>query len=78
METILESPYWTSKNSMRDTITKATTETCLMELALHEPKEWDQWAKKMIDAYNENYTEKLECTSRELLIRKSATSEEFW
>lgn len=78
LDSILESPYWTTTNSQKDLITKTTTETSLMELALHEQETWDLWAPKIIKAYDENYWDKLDLTNRRLLIQKSVNSDTFW
>jgi hypothetical protein len=78
LDSLLESPYWTTKNAMKDSITKTTTETCLLELALHDEATWKQWSGKIINAYNRHYFDKLECTDRLQLILKSDCQENIW
>lgn len=78
LESLLESPYWTSDNNQKDIITRTTTETSLMELALHDKEIFDEWAPRIIEAYNEEYSVPLAHTSRSVLIRKSDTQLLEW
>lgn len=78
LESVLESPYWTQRGSQKDTITKTTTETCLMELSLHEPSTFKEWAPKLIDAYNAEFYEPLVSTRRSVLLRKACNIESQW
>jgi len=78
METILEMPYWTKKGSLRDTITKETTDTALMELSLHGPEVFNEWAPKIIGAYNSHYSEPLDKVLLGQLLTKSRGYEMYW
>lgn len=51
MDTILEMPYWCRDKSRKDDIVSSNFETALMELSAHPQAIWEQWATKMIPAY---------------------------
>jgi len=78
LESILETPYWSQKGSQRDSITKTSTETSLLELALHDEDTFNEWSKKIIDAYNAEFQDPLISTSRIALILKSDGMKTEW
>jgi len=51
LDTILESPQWTSKQIGSDKIAEKTFDDCMIELAFHHPKVWSEWAPKLQKAY---------------------------
>lgn len=50
MDTILEMPYWTKNNTLKDTIVKDTSNSAILELSLHGKKEYENWSNII---YNE-------------------------
>lgn len=51
MASILEMPYWCRDKLNVEEITMSNFETALMELSAHPQEVWDEWAPKMVTAY---------------------------
>lgn len=78
METILEMPFWTKKGPLRDSIVTDNVNTALMELSLHDPKVFNQWAPQIIAEYNKHYVVPLDNTLRSVLMNKSKGYKTWW
>lgn len=54
MASILEMPYWCRDKLNVEEITMSNFETALMELSAHPPEVWEEWAPRMVAAYEAN------------------------
>lgn len=71
LDSVLEMPYWTKKDS-KDPITQTNVENSIKELALHEPKVFEQWAPQILDASMTRLGYLPAITSRNVLVMESA------
>jgi hypothetical protein len=69
LDTILESPQWTSKQIGSDKIAEKTFDDCMIELAFHHPKVWSEWAPKLQKAYLAAYGHSYPYTQEDNLRR---------
>jgi hypothetical protein len=74
IDTIAESPQWTTDRIDSEQIAKSCFDDMMIELAFHHPKVWGDWAPKLTGAYSVAYGETYPWSQAQNLCRARSLS----
>jgi len=71
LKTVLEMPQWTKRGPQKHIIELANFDTAMLYLSMHDDAVFNEWAPKMISAYQEAYHHPYAMTDRHDLVLRA-------